>query len=71
MRDVFCLYFAPWTLFFNFKLALELIQILQMCFLSLTHLACKKFNVHGVAHMKHLPSMKIQLVSLFLTKEFC
>ncbi len=26
-------------------------------FLSLVHLTCNKFNVHGVAHMKHVPSM--------------
>ncbi len=29
-------------------------------FLSLAHLACNKFNVHGVACMKYLPSTRMQ-----------
>ncbi len=29
----------------------------KWCFISPPHLTCNKFNVHGIAHMKHLPSM--------------
>jgi hypothetical protein len=37
MQDVFCFYFTPRTLFFNFKFDLELLQIIYLMAFYFSH----------------------------------